>query len=106
MNERETPRKPPRTPPGLGPRGRRIWGETVQNFDLRADESALLLELCRSYDRLDVLEAAVVKAPLLLAGSILGFALHSNIWLVIVARTLQTAGGQVAGPGGHGLPGR
>lgn len=38
-------------------------------FDLRADESALLLELCRTFDRLDVLEAAVMDAPMLIDGS-------------------------------------
>lgn len=34
---------------------------------------------------------------LLFAGSLMGFFLHGNIWLVIAARCLQTAGGQVAG---------
>lgn len=38
-----------------------------------------------------------VGVALLLAGSVLGFFVHTNIWVVIVARCLQTAGGQVAG---------
>ncbi|MBY4797424.1 MFS transporter [Collinsella sp. AGMB00827] len=38
-----------------------------------------------------------VGVTLLLIGSVLGFFLHDNIWLVIFARSLQTAGGQVAG---------
>lgn len=48
-------------------------------------------------DYVSLRKMTVAGIALLLAGSILGFALHSNIWLVIVARTLQTAGGQVAG---------
>ncbi len=59
----------PRTPSGLGARGRRTWNETVAHFDLRADEEGTLLELCRTLDRLDILEAAVAKAPLLIEGS-------------------------------------
>lgn len=59
----------PRTPAGLNARGRRTWTETVAKFDLRADEEGTLLELCRTLDRLDILEAAVAKAPLLIEGS-------------------------------------
>ncbi len=48
-------------------------------------------------DYVSLRKMTVTGIVLLLAGSVLGFALHSNIWLVIAARTLQTAGGQVAG---------
>ncbi len=64
-----TDRKPPKAPPGLAARGRRTWTDTVAVFDLRSDELAVLTELCRTYDRLDVLEVAVADAPLLLSGS-------------------------------------
>lgn len=48
-------------------------------------------------DYVSLRKMTITGIVLLLAGSVLGFALHSNIWLVIAARTLQTAGGQVAG---------
>lgn len=48
-------------------------------------------------DYVSLRKMTVTGIILMLAGSVLGFALHSNIWLVIAARTLQAAGGQVAG---------
>jgi hypothetical protein len=46
-----------RTPPGLGPRGRRIWRETTTDHDLDLLSRELLLEACRVADRLDGLDA-------------------------------------------------
>lgn len=56
-------------PAGLRARGRRLWTDTVSAFDLRPDELALLLELARTVDQLDVLEAALADAPLVTEGS-------------------------------------
>lgn len=64
-----TASKPPKAPPGLAARGRRLWSDTTATFDLRADEQATLLELCRTLDLLDVIESALAKAPLLIEGS-------------------------------------
>lgn len=48
-------------------------------------------------DYVSLKKMTVAGMALFFAGSILGFLLHGNIWLVILARCLQTAGGQVAG---------
>lgn len=64
-----TDRKPPRAPAGLAARGRKLWSETVTSFDLRSDEQAQLLELCRTMDTLERLESAVQGAALLVEGS-------------------------------------
>lgn len=64
-----TASKPPKPPAGLKGRGRKLWTDTVALFDLRPDELGLLLELCRELDTLDVLEAALAGAPLLVEGS-------------------------------------
>lgn len=39
----------------------------------------------------------VIGMALLVIGSLMGFFVHSSIWLVIIARCIQTAGAQVAG---------
>lgn len=64
-----TSTKPPKPPPGLAARGRRLWSDTVTVFNLRPDERGLLTELCRTLDTLDVLEAALATAPLMIEGS-------------------------------------
>lgn len=48
-------------------------------------------------DFVSLKKMVAIGIGMLLAGSVLGFFLHSNIWVVILARCLQTAGGQVAG---------
>ncbi len=64
-----TATKPPKAPPGLAARGRKLWTDTVAVFDLRPDELGLLLELARTLDTIDVLESALRGAPLLMEGS-------------------------------------
>ncbi len=61
--------KPPKAPPGLAARGRRLWTDTTRDYDLRRDEEALLLELARTLDMIDTLEAALSRAPLLVEGT-------------------------------------
>jgi len=48
-------------------------------------------------DYVSLKKMTVAGIVLFFAGSIMGFFLHGNVWLVIIARCLQTAGGQVAG---------
>lgn len=48
-------------------------------------------------DYVSLKKMTIAGMALFFAGSVLGFFLHGNIWLVIFARCLQTAGGQVAG---------
>lgn len=49
-----------RTPPGLGPRGRRLWRAVTADFELPEHENILLMEAARTADHLDAL--AVVLA--------------------------------------------
>lgn len=48
-------------------------------------------------DYVSLKKMTMIGLALLIAGSVLGLALHFNVWLVIIARVLQTCGGQVAG---------
>lgn len=48
-------------------------------------------------DFVSLKKMTAVGVAALLVGSFLGFFVHTNIWVVIIARCLQTAGGQVAG---------
>jgi hypothetical protein len=43
----------------LGERGAAFWRATVEGFELRADELQLLLEVCRSLDLADALQAEI-----------------------------------------------
>lgn len=40
----------PQAPAGLGPKAKKIWKETVEKFDLRADELQTLDDACREVD--------------------------------------------------------
>lgn len=48
-------------------------------------------------DFVSLKKMTIIGVVLLLAGSLLGFFFHGSIWLVIIARAVQTAGAQVAG---------
>lgn len=61
--------KTQKPPAGLGVRGKRVWSQTVVDYELRQDELGLLMELCRSLDTLDRIEAELAKSPLLIPGS-------------------------------------
>jgi len=61
--------RPPRCPPGLEPPGRRLWRAVTRGFELRPDELTLLEAACRLADEIAVLEAGLVGAPALVAGS-------------------------------------
>jgi hypothetical protein len=59
----------PRSPAGLGSRGRRLWKSVVGDFDLSEGESALLLEACRCLDGIEALSQAVAAEPMTTTGS-------------------------------------
>jgi hypothetical protein len=46
-----------------------LWRQTVDAYDLRVDERAVLENACRVTDTLARLDAALVDAPLTVAGS-------------------------------------
>lgn len=52
----------PRMPRGLGARGRRLWREVTDAYELGQHEHALLTECCRTADQLDALAAVVTSA--------------------------------------------
>lgn len=47
------PRKPTRSPKGLGSSGKRFWRAVTSNFDIEDHHRELLSEACRCLDRLD-----------------------------------------------------
>jgi hypothetical protein len=53
----------PEPPAELRPAGRQLWCDIAESFTFRRDELALLLEICRTKDRLDWLNAELVGAP-------------------------------------------
>ena len=50
---------PPRPPRGLKTAGKRLWIDVQGKYELEEHESALLLEMCRTSDRLDALSVIV-----------------------------------------------
>lgn len=59
----------PRPPSGLGTRGRKFWRDTVRLYDFDTAEQQLLVEVCRTLDRLDALEAVVAQDGPTITGS-------------------------------------
>lgn len=59
----------PRSPAGLKARGRRFWRETVTEHELTTPELALLEEICRTIDDIDLLHTAVREDGATVAGS-------------------------------------
>lgn len=59
----------PRAPSGLKARGRRFWRETVAEHELSRPELALLEEIARTIDDIDLLHAAVRSDGVTTAGS-------------------------------------
>jgi hypothetical protein len=59
----------PRSPAGLGTRGRRLWKAVTAGFDLVTTETELLVMACRTLDRIAALEAELKDAPATVEGS-------------------------------------
>jgi phage terminase small subunit len=60
----------PRPPTGLGARGKALWRQIHQSYELDAVESELLHELCRVLDRCDAIQAELKGQPLMTSGSV------------------------------------
>ena len=65
----DSPPQVPRTPSGLGRRGRALWRSTLETYELRADELATLEEACRTLDTCARLDDELGHAPLMIPGS-------------------------------------
>lgn len=59
----------PRAPTGLRARGRRFWRETLAEHELNRPELAVLEEVCRTLDDIDLLHDAVRVDGVTVAGS-------------------------------------
>jgi hypothetical protein len=51
-----------RAPSGLGKAGRELWRDVNREYGLAAHESAILTQVCRIVDRLDMIEAELSGA--------------------------------------------
>ena len=58
-----------RAPAGLATRGKRYWSAVMGAFDLTDSELEVLLEVCRTLDSLDALDAAVAERGAMVPGS-------------------------------------
>lgn len=58
-----------RVPSGLAARGRRYWRAVLGVYELSESELEVLLEVCRTLDSLDLLEAAVARDGSTVRGS-------------------------------------
>lgn len=56
-------------PSRLAPKGRRLWKEIVERYDLRPDEVRVLEDACREVDIIERLEAELRDGPLMVRGS-------------------------------------
>jgi hypothetical protein len=59
----------PRAPAGLGLRGRRLWREVTDGFELSISELEVLTLAARCLDRIQTLEDALKNAPATVKGS-------------------------------------
>jgi hypothetical protein len=60
----------PRAPSGLATRGRALWAEVQQTYELNAVEETVLTELCKAVDVADRIRAELDKSPLVVTGSV------------------------------------
>lgn len=59
----------PSAPADLRASGKKLWRDTLNDFDLTAPELRLLLEACRTADELEVLRTAILDGDLITKGS-------------------------------------
>jgi hypothetical protein len=57
----------PKTPPGLGSSGRRLWKSALGDYEFDVHEEILLLQACRTADRLDRLETEAAQGAVTVA---------------------------------------
>ncbi|WP_327282288.1 hypothetical protein OG723_12290 [Streptomyces sp. NBC_01278] len=60
---------PPDPPEGLGPRAARLWGDILDEQDLRTDELRVLEDACREVDLIERMHVELQGAPLVVKGS-------------------------------------
>jgi hypothetical protein len=54
--------RPKTPPPGLQSRGKTLWRNTFELYELNPAESAVLAEICHITDEIDMLETALASA--------------------------------------------
>lgn len=59
----------PRTPAGLGKRGKALWSSIIPTYELRPDELCTLEDACREADLIERLHAELATAELTTKGS-------------------------------------
>ena len=59
----------PRSPAGLGSRGKRLWKAILADFELGTTETEVLTLACRTLDRISALEDDLKHAPSIVLGS-------------------------------------
>jgi hypothetical protein len=69
MTTTETTATRPRAPVRLGPRGRRLWHEVTEPYELSIAELEVLTLAARCLDRIQTLEDALKDAPPTVRGS-------------------------------------
>jgi hypothetical protein len=55
---------PRKTPAGLGTAGKELWLSVVEEWELDVHEKHLLLQACRTSDRLDAMAEILATAPM------------------------------------------
>lgn len=73
-----TPKRP-KPPPGLQERGRRFWRAVVGTYELEPDEVEVLVEVCRTLDQVETLQAAVDRDGLTVRGSVGQVRIHPAV---------------------------
>lgn len=62
-------RKPPSGPTWMTERARAFWTDALDKYELTGPEEVLLLEACRTIDRLEALHAAILADGVVVTGS-------------------------------------
>lgn len=57
---------PPKPPPGLKARGKRLWGDVAGTYELRVDELVLLGRACQVVDVVAAMDKEIAKCPTLM----------------------------------------
>jgi len=61
--------KSPAPPRGLGKRGRAFWRRLHEDFDFELAQTEVLIEACRTLDRLEALDAVIADEGVTATGS-------------------------------------
>ncbi len=86
MNEKPAPQ----APEGLNTRGKALWERIHAELEIEAHEEALLLEVCRVLDRLEVLDAAIREEPPIVDGKVHPALTEARLQAVTLARLVAS----------------